>query len=225
MHSSYFVIERTKNRISVGKDTVLEKIIVAGFRTHLDDINDPLNFMLDNRRTAYLIRQHGLPHNEKGPTIYTPEKDFFVFMVNGKIHRDGDLPALIDKKKDYREYWTNNKLSRCGGPAIEMGSIESGRYHFEYWIDGIQHRTAGPAVVSSSLNKKWYLAGKQVTEAQHILMVNEKLTQEVLDRAVEAIKTNKDVRIFKAALKRAGYSNHDAKRFETRFKLLKVLVR
>ena len=50
--------------------------------------------------------------------------------LDGKLHRDGDLPAAIDA--DGTKFWRQHgKLHRLTGPAVEYSNGE-----VEYWIKG-----------------------------------------------------------------------------------------
>jgi len=214
--SHYYYICDVIERKRVGKNTFLERVHLTG--------------EIANKRPgiifkAWVIKENGLIHNTKGPAIYSDERDFFVFMIKGQHHRDGDLPALIDKKENHKEYWIDGKRSRLGGPAIERGSIGSNDYHFEYYVDDMLHRTTGPAIIDIDGTRKFAIAGKVMTEAEHILTVNKEITQEVLDKAIAVVRTNKDFRLFKNALKKAGYSSKSANRFLERIKLLKTFAK
>jgi hypothetical protein len=171
----YYYINSVMDRKRVGNNTYLEHICLVGKVANLRNIP----FI-----KAWAIKENGLIHNTKGPAIYSEDRDFFVFITKGLPNREGDLPALIDNKENYKEYWIDGKRSRLGGPAIEHGSLDSGKYRYEYYIDDMLHRTAGPAIIDSNGTREFSLANKIMTEAEHILTVNKEITQEVLDQLI-----------------------------------------
>lgn len=71
--------------------------------------------------------------------------------LEGKLHRDGDLPAII-YAHGTREWWKNGKKHRDGDlPAVEYNDGLSG----EWWKDGNLHRDGDlPAIV--------YMDGKRI---------------------------------------------------------------
>lgn len=83
--------------------------------------------------THYL---NGVVHNGVLPAQYG-SNGLIKYMVNGKLHRDGDAPAHISKDDKIREWWVNGKRHRAGGkPAVmwDNGDVE-------YWVDGVQLKT------------------------------------------------------------------------------------
>lgn len=64
---------------------------------------------------------------------------------NGKLHRDGDKPAVINIK-GYRDWYQNGKLHRLDGPAMESPNGEGWWFYlgrqvhvktqeeFEHWV-------------------------------------------------------------------------------------------
>jgi hypothetical protein len=167
--------------------------------------------------------QVNIIHNDKGAAIYSENRDFFMYMIDGKLHRSGGQPAIIDRLNNHYEYWEDGKLHRLGGPAIEHGSIESGTYQFSYFIEGKLHRVGGPAIMASTGYELFALADRILTPVQHLLETNTP-SLELIDRVMPLIKTNKDIRLVKNAMKRAGYKAKEAERFEQRLQLLKRLV-
>lgn len=55
-----------------------------------------------------------------------------IWVVNGRKHRGGDLPAETHKKDGYKAWFKNGVLHRDGGkPAVmDNSGLE------EYWING-----------------------------------------------------------------------------------------
>jgi hypothetical protein len=73
----------------------------------------------------------------------------------GKLHRDGDQPAVVLGNVETRWY-QNGKLHRDGDqPALIMSS--GGK---EWWVKGERHRDGDqPAVIKENGTKKWYQNG------------------------------------------------------------------
>lgn len=73
--------------------------------------------------------------------------------LDGKRHRDNDLPAYIDG--DYQEWYQHGKTHRDNDlPAVIEGKIQ-------IWIkDGKRHRLTGPAFINGSY-EEYYIEGKQ----------------------------------------------------------------
>ena len=82
--------------------------------------------------------------------------DTFWFNKDGKLHRDGGLPA-IEYASGYKAWWVKGKLHREGGlPAIEYPDGSK-----EWWVNGKRHRDGGlPAREWSNDSKEWLVNGK-----------------------------------------------------------------
>lgn len=106
------------------------------------------------------IRTHKYPH----PDIYNSISD--TYYKNGKRHRDGDLPALVDLNESRLIWYKNGKPHRDIGPASVVKNssaifYKDGQCHrdgdlpayvckddvrmLSWYKDGIPHRDAGPA--------------------------------------------------------------------------------
>ena len=98
--------------------------------------------------------------------------------VGGKLHRDGDLPAVEradgDKERGYKSWWKNDKRHRDGDlPAVEYISGTK-----EWWKNGHFHRDGGlPAQEYADGNKEWWVYGKQVSESESRKWWNEQLVK------------------------------------------------
>jgi hypothetical protein len=99
---------------------------------------------------------------------------------NGKLHRDGDQPAVITRPVNGDQYWyQDGKRHRDGDkPAMILLSIgsrgwyQNGKQHrdngpsrtfadgTEFWYqNGKQHRDDGPAVTYANGTQRWYHNG------------------------------------------------------------------
>jgi len=106
------------------------------------------------------------------------------WLKDGKIHRDGDLPAAIGK--DGTLYWLKeNKTHRIHSPAVVFPNGETQWYRkgeLHRWfgpaIDcpdgtkvwslfGKKHRFFAPAVVRADGNNTWYFNGKEYTKKEY----------------------------------------------------------
>lgn len=129
--------------------------------------------------------KNGVRHNAPGGAAEMWSNGTLVYRQNGKLHREGGLPAMIGHRANTptEKYAVNGKYHRTGGmPAIIWGK---GSYSKEWWENGkilsaqrrdgtmeyylkgcndrdqaILHRDDGPAVVRPSGIKEWWLEGK-----------------------------------------------------------------
>jgi len=60
--------------------------------------------------------KNGKIENETGPSIYW--NILYAYTLNDVLHRNDDLPALIDKEFNLLSWFTNGLLDRENGPAI-----------------------------------------------------------------------------------------------------------
>ena len=110
------------------------------------------------------------------------------WLLNGKLHRENDQPAVINPNS-YKEWWVNGELHRDDDrPAgihpdgtqcwyqhgllhrdgDEPAIIHSDGYK-EWWVNGERHRLKGAAVIGAEVEKlnRWFLYDKETTEHQH----------------------------------------------------------
>lgn len=96
--------------------------------------------------------------------------------VNGVIHRDGDLPAVV--YSDGENAWYQNGLPhRENGPAVTKPN------GYEAWMKfGKLHRVDGPAVIGSKISKnkyKWFINDIELSENEFKEFVTKKLNKEL----------------------------------------------
>jgi hypothetical protein len=87
--------------------------------------------------------------HDDGTEIYYNKNKF--------IHRDDDLPAVIDKKFNSKEWYKNNELHRINGPAIEYDNGNT-----TWYKNGKKHRLDGPAL-DWKHSRLWIVNGKEIT--------------------------------------------------------------
>jgi len=88
-------------------------------------------------------------------------------LPNGKLHREGDLPAYISLN-GYKSWYINGKLHRENDkPAIKQ--INGTKI---WYLNGNLHRIEGAAVELVDGRKYWYLEGFKYSEEEY----NEKLS-------------------------------------------------
>ena len=123
-------------------------------------------------------RDDGLPAYEHGGD---GSKEWWV---NGKLHRDGDLPAIEWGDGD-KSWWVRGKLHREGGlPAVVENRCKqwwvNGKLHHdndlpateyanesrEWWVNGKLHREGGLPAVELGDYKVWWLNGRELSEEQ-----------------------------------------------------------
>ena len=80
-------------------------------------------------------------HNSKG----------VKFEKSGVLHRDNNLPALIQYQPLLEEWRVEGTLHRTNGPARVTDLAN------EWWFDGKLHRFDGPAVEYTNGDIEWWL--------------------------------------------------------------------
>jgi hypothetical protein len=81
-----------------------------------------------------------------------------VYKLNGKLHRDNDLPAVewVDGDK---EWYQNGQRHRDNDlPAYERADGSKA-----WWQNGLRHREDGPAIEWANGRKEYWLDGKEYT--------------------------------------------------------------
>lgn len=121
---------------------VLDAAELAWFSRH----EIPLQLLVERKEKA-LITIGGKP------TAYC-----VTWWLNGKLHREEDLPAWELSNGFVRKWYRHDKLHRDGGrPAVEYGEDR------EWWVNGKRHRDGGePAFVSVLSDvREWWVDGKR----------------------------------------------------------------
>lgn len=105
-------------------------------------------------------------HNNKLPVVVNDNRR--EWYNNGLLHRDNDLPAVIDRGKKVKMWYQNGVLHRSNGlPAVVTDNSK------QWYKFGVLHRDMDlPAVISmnyedETVHKKWYKDGKLYREQQH----------------------------------------------------------
>lgn len=116
--------------------------------------------------------------NYKAGRVVDPQGNQYWHFSNFKLHRENDLPAVInvDGTKEWwkfakrhrengqpaiegaagtREWWVENERHRDNGPAVEKMDGTK-----EWWVHGKRHRDDGPAIEHADGTKEWYLNGE-----------------------------------------------------------------
>ncbi len=114
---------------------------------------------------VYLL--DGMLHRKDGPAITHNWKadtsdSIEEWYILGKLHRKGDLPAII-WETGRKEWYKNGKLHRKGDlPAViwETGTEE-------WWKRGKMHRKKGPSFKCLSGYKEWWIHGKKIEKKKN----------------------------------------------------------
>ena len=78
-----------------------------------------------------------------------------------QLHRTGG-PAITETNGN--QWWyQNNLLHRVDGPAVVSTGGGGGKYWYQ---NGFLHREDGPAIIFEDGDKRWYINGKALTEAE-----------------------------------------------------------
>ena len=76
------------------------------------------------------------------------------WLKNGKRHRDGDLPAIINREGAMLWYKDGMKHRDDDRPAVIW--VKEGP---EWWVNDRRHRKDGPAVIGQNSQNLWYQNG------------------------------------------------------------------
>ena len=101
-------------------------------------------------------------------TMITDNAGIQKWLVNGQLHRDGDLPAVIHPS-GRKEYYQNGRLHRDNDqPAI---TETDGR--MEWYVFGLHHRdNDAPAVIQANGCRQWFQNGKVSSALMRFLPSN-----------------------------------------------------
>ncbi len=100
---------------------------------------------------AMVWYKNGLIHRNDGPAV---EHDDIVGYYKHEVPHRVDGPAIKCLNARSERWWMNGKLHRIGGgPAV----IEGDSY-VQWWRDGLLHRRNGPANVCDDV-REWYQHG------------------------------------------------------------------
>lgn len=80
-----------------------------------------------------------------------------VWLHHGKVHRSGDLPAVILGAGDVY-YYQDNILHRDD----DKPAVVSADGRMEWWTQGVCERFGGPAVVFPDGHEEWWVNGRKV---------------------------------------------------------------
>jgi hypothetical protein len=111
---------------------------------------------------------HGKYHRDDNGPSYTSRMMDGTLIIqkwykNGELHRDNDMPAVIDYRHRV-EYYRNGRLHRDGdNPAY----IDNGEVF--YYKDGILHRDNDEPAVISRDERGYYKNGNQYTPTRYVV--------------------------------------------------------
>ena len=120
------------------------------FRKETGNIGIKSVVVKDGITTTY---RNGVRHsfNDEPAVVFGNTKEWWW---KGKLHREGDLPAVIMNDGKSFEWWVNGKRHREGDqPAV----IYSADPYKAWYVNGVRHRDIGkgPAVESRSGYEWW----------------------------------------------------------------------
>ena len=70
-------------------------------------------------------------HRMNGPA-FIRKNELYLYLRNGKFHRDGDSPAIESYDDSYKVYYKNGIKHRENGPAVIVKGSQ------EFWLNGVQ---------------------------------------------------------------------------------------
>jgi hypothetical protein len=150
-----------------------------------------LQWFVDHRVPLQLMSEHRTQCGNAELRAIAPESNWSsgiccnVWMLNGKLHRDNDLPAIECTTSGLREWYIHGKRHRENDlPATvdgeggkdraqcwylhgllhrdnDLPAIEFANGNCEWWFEGERHRDGGlPAVVYPGERHVWYIHGE-----------------------------------------------------------------
>ena len=163
---------------------VLSNIVIRNINLYWKLVQISLNLALHRVYYAQILTvktviQHD---NHSGDCYILLKEGDFVWTLNGKLHRENDLPAIEGVNGD-KEWYQNGKKHRDYGPAIKRVDGSEGWYQYDklhrdndlpaiklsngsqsWWQHGQLHREGGPAsikVVDGRFITSWFKQGKR----------------------------------------------------------------
>lgn len=82
------------------------------------------------------------------------------FYKDDKLHRDDDLPAVINAD-GYKFWYSKGELHREGKPAIQGPEGDQA-----YYFNGKLHNEEGPALTNKFGKQEWHIDGIQYTQQE-----------------------------------------------------------
>lgn len=102
------------------------------------------------------------------------EKDGFFWYKNGKLHREGDLPAA-EYTSGSKEWYQHGLLHRENKPAQIWATGQE-----KWWLNGQLHRLDGAAYEDKSGYKEWWIHSIEYTEEEFHNYIEKKKLNESL---------------------------------------------
>jgi hypothetical protein len=137
----------------------IKKIKAHYYNGRLHNEKDYAIVDIDNNKCWYV---HGKLHRLDGPAVMNLNgtKEWYY---RGKYHRLDGPAVYVENNKTY-QWYRHGRLHRDGNlPAL--GIYFNKYYHLkEYYRNGLLHRTDGPAVEISGNVRKWYVNGKFIRD-------------------------------------------------------------
>ena len=97
-----------------------------------------------------------VPHREDddGPACEYPRTGMRVWYRRGRVHRDGDLPA-IEKADGSRSWYRRGRLHRAGGQPAVCDASGAVQYHLNGWPVNLRHaaRVAFERVINDNTHE------------------------------------------------------------------------
>lgn len=121
-------------------------------------INERAKHWMKNNKVAWSFDKNTVM-NYSGFLFVFAEDSLYHFK-DGKIHRDDDKPAVINK--DNEKYWyQNNVLHRVNNPAVIKLDSEL------WYLNGRRHRIGGPSFYGRGFESRWYVNGLEYDEQEY----------------------------------------------------------
>jgi hypothetical protein len=121
-------------------------------------------------KRQYSFDYEGRLHSYDGEPAASKGDLWQMWYDHGKIHRDDDMPAVIDNGKpgcqSYKKWYKHGRLHRCGDLPALVKIKTAGSSRQEWYVDGCLHRECDlPAVVvtlhaEKESREEWYKHGK-----------------------------------------------------------------
>lgn len=105
-----------------------------------------------------------------------------AWYVNGKLHREGDLPAVV-YLNGTKLWYNNGKKHRENKSAVEYADGDT-----EWWLEGLRHCETGPALTYNNCDgkhKEWWIHGIRYTKKEFQLFLEKKKLKKSLHKDLD----------------------------------------
>ncbi len=124
------------------------------------------------RDNVTFVLENGLLHNTLGPAVFSDDLNYKEWYINGVLHREDDLAAMMYLNEDFYSSAKNGRISEgyisglkkptflIGEESWYMqGEWENDSGSIFFYKNGVVDNGDEPAIISNNGNKRWYKDG------------------------------------------------------------------